>query len=83
VIFIGVDIVANIEKEVVKKYKLELNEAEYHAFLSLLGAISYSDYRDFVNMEYSVQLHSGDAEKLKILSVMEHQELYNKIYDNK
>jgi hypothetical protein len=74
---------ATVEKEVIKKYKLELNEAEYHAFLSLTGATSYSDYTDFVNQHYSVMLHDGNYEKLKILTSEEFSVLYNKLEDNR
>jgi hypothetical protein len=74
---------AKIEKEVVKTYTLELSEAEYQAFESLIGAISYGDYKDYVNQHYSVLLHGGKVEKLKILTSDEHKKLYYKLEENR
>ena len=74
---------ANVEKEIIKKYKLELNEAEYHAFESFIGATTYTQYTNFVNQHYSALLHDGQQEKLKILTQEEHEKLYYKLIDNR
>lgn len=74
---------AEIKRNVIKKYSLELSEVEYHAILSLVGALPYATYKDLVNQHYSVMQHRGNYDKLKIYTPDEHRNFYNLLEDNR
>lgn len=73
---------ANVGKKVVK-YNLELTESEYCAILTVLGGLSYVEYRDLVNRRYSIRLGRTTTEEHDILTQEEYSILYNQLEDHK
>jgi hypothetical protein len=74
---------ANVDKEVSVKYKLQLNEKEYFAILALIGRTTYADLIDSLNERYSVRLGRDEEEDFEIISGDEWQQLYKLLDDNK
>jgi hypothetical protein len=74
---------AIVNKKVTKTYNLELSEAEYYAILTLIGRVSYSEFRKSVDLRYSARLGRTEFEDFEILTLEEFDKFYDMLDENK
>jgi hypothetical protein len=67
---------AVVEKNVTRNYKLDLSEQEFYAILTLIGQVSYEEFKHFVNLRYSARLGRDEEENFEIISSQEWSDFY-------